>query len=176
MSKNIGLHLNNPFDMDTLMPKGDPHLARRLLKEKLFNNKNNLSKSVKLLKRMKSMHISEETNEYYENNAQTIYDNYEQAKLSCKEFNSSSSNSSSDSSSEGCYIATMAYGDYEHPQVLELRKFRDEILKQSFLGRIFIILYYKFSPFMVKKLKEKERINIKIKELLDKFIYKIIKK
>jgi hypothetical protein len=33
--------------------------------------------------------------------------------------------------SSGCYIATMAYGSYEHPQVLELRKFRDDILAKT---------------------------------------------
>ena len=32
------------------------------------------------------------------------------------------------STTGGCYIATMAYGSYEHPQVLHLRRLRDEIL------------------------------------------------
>lgn len=32
---------------------------------------------------------------------------------------------------EGCYIATMAYGDYNHPQVIKLRKFRDDVLKSN---------------------------------------------
>jgi hypothetical protein len=47
---------------------------------------------------------------------------------------------------DGCYIATMAYGNYDHPQVLELRTFRDEFLSKSYLGRNFIKLYYKYSP------------------------------
>ena len=42
---------------------------------------------------------------------------------------------------EGCYIATMAYGDYDHPPVLALRKYRDQIPSSSFLGRKFIQLY-----------------------------------
>ena len=29
------------------------------------------------------------------------------------------------SSSSGCYIATMVYGDYDEPQVMVLRDFRD---------------------------------------------------
>lgn len=41
-------------------------------------------------------------------------------------------------STGGCYIATMAYGGYEHPQVIELRKFRDNTLSKSALGRGFI--------------------------------------
>ena len=33
------------------------------------------------------------------------------------------------SNNSGCYIATMAYGDYDHPQVLVLRRFRDDIFR-----------------------------------------------
>lgn len=35
------------------------------------------------------------------------------------------------SSSGGCYIATMAYGDYDHPQVMVLRDFRDSFLAKE---------------------------------------------
>ncbi len=76
---------------------------------------------------------------------------------------------------DGCYIATMAYGDYDHPQVLELRTFRDDFLSKSYLGRNFIKLYYKYSPLLVEKLKDKAKINDIIRTLLDQFI-KIIKK
>ena len=34
--------------------------------------------------------------------------------------------SSNSTKKVGCYIATMVYGDYNHPQVLVLRRFRDE--------------------------------------------------
>lgn len=76
---------------------------------------------------------------------------------------------------DGCYIATMAYGNYNHPQVLELRTFRDEFLSKSYLGRNFIKLYYKYSPLLVEKLKDKTKTNDIIRTLLDQFI-KIIKK
>lgn len=76
---------------------------------------------------------------------------------------------------DGCYIATMAYGNYDHPQVLELRTFRDEFLSKSYLGRNFIKLYYKYSPLLVEKLKDKTKTNDIIRTLLDQFI-KIIKK
>jgi len=76
---------------------------------------------------------------------------------------------------DGCYIATMAYGNYNHPQVLELRTFRDEFLRKSYLGRNFIKLYYKYSPLLVEKLKDKTKTNDIIRTLLDQFI-KIIKK
>lgn len=82
---------------------------------------------------------------------------------------------SSSSNSSGCYIATMAYGDYNHPQVLKLRRFRDEILHNSLLGRIFIKLYYAVSPKLVKHLQHSYKVNIYIKNLLDKFINQYLK-
>ena len=49
---------------------------------------------------------------------------------------------SSSSRSSGCYIATMAYGNYDHPQVMILRQFRDEVLSKSQFGKWFIKTYY----------------------------------
>ncbi len=72
--------------------------------------------------------------------------------------------------SEGCYIATMAYGDYNHPQVKILRKYRDEILMQSQLGRLFVRVYYFTSPKLVSLLRGHQRINANIRKLLDKYI------
>lgn len=77
-------------------------------------------------------------------------------------------------SSGGCYIATMAYGDYEHPQVKFLREFRDDILDKYIFGRYFIKTYYKYSPKLVEKLKGKENINFFIRITLNQII-KIIK-
>lgn len=86
-------------------------------------------------------------------------------------YSSRQSSSSSQSSSDGaCYVATMAYGDYDHPQVMELRKFRDDILKQSSLGRKFIAFYYRNSPKLVEKLKDHNRINKAIRKMLDLFV------
>ena len=42
------------------------------------------------------------------------------------------------SSSDGCYIATMVYGDYDHPQVMVLRDFRDNYLDKRSWGKQFI--------------------------------------
>lgn len=77
---------------------------------------------------------------------------------------------SSSSTKTGCYIATMAYGDYNHPQVLILRTFRDTYLSKSFAGRKLIEVYYKFSPFVVKKLKHSTLINSLIRNILDLII------
>ncbi|MDR0368092.1 MAG: hypothetical protein LBH82_03000 [Bacteroidales bacterium] len=77
-------------------------------------------------------------------------------------------------SSDNCFIATMAYGSYEHPQVLVLRQFRDEVLQNSMFGRWFIKTYYHYSPKLVEKLKDKQTINTIIRNLLNQII-KIIK-
>lgn len=78
-------------------------------------------------------------------------------------------------SNDGCYIATMAYGNYDHPQVLELRGFRDDVLQTTLLGRSFIKLYYKYSPKLVDLLKDRKQINQGIRKILDQFII-LIKK
>lgn len=75
------------------------------------------------------------------------------------------------SSSGGCYIATMAYGDYDHPQVLVLRQFRDSYLSQRNWGKKFISFYYANSPRWVETLKDHKRINTLIRRLLDSFVY-----
>ena len=72
--------------------------------------------------------------------------------------------------SEGCYIATAVYGGYDMPEVLVLRKFRDKVLKKNFLGRTFIKVYYALSPSMAEKLKYHDKVNKKVKYLLDKFV------
>ena len=69
-----------------------------------------------------------------------------------------------------CYIATMAYGDYEHPQVLILRHFRDLYLAQRNWGKWFIKTYYKYSPKLVEKLKNHTFVNKFIRKSLDGFI------
>ena len=83
--------------------------------------------------------------------------------------------STNSSSGGGCYIATMAYGSYEHPQVLELRRFRDEVLSKTILGRWFIKTYYFISPKLVALLKNKKKINSFIRIILDYFVKQIKK-
>jgi hypothetical protein len=69
-----------------------------------------------------------------------------------------------------CYIATMAYGDYNHPQVLILRTFRDDFLNKYILGKLFIKIYYKFSPGMLELFGQSPKINKAIRNILDKII------
>ena len=64
----------------------------------------------------------------------------------------------------------MVYGDYNHPQVVTLRSFRDNTLRNSALGRAFIKFYYNNSPSWVEYMRDKKVINNIIKGILDKFI------
>lgn len=53
-------------------------------------------------------------------------------------------------STSGCYVATCVYGSYDCPQVWTLRRFRDNTLAKSILGRAFIRTYYAVSPTIVR--------------------------
>jgi len=52
-----------------------------------------------------------------------------------------------------CFIATAVYGSYNAPEVLALRNFRDDILLSSNVGRIWVNLYYIFSPPVARLLR-----------------------
>lgn len=56
--------------------------------------------------------------------------------------------------SDGCYIATATMGDFDDPVVVALREFRDNYLQYSTLGRIFIALYYRFSPPLARLIED----------------------
>ena len=73
-------------------------------------------------------------------------------------------------SNSGCYIATMVYKDYNHPQVMVLRNFRDNHLAEFFFGRAFIKFYYKYSPTWVLFLENKKIINDLIRGTLNQLI------
>ncbi len=60
-------------------------------------------------------------------------------------------NSAVDNAGNACYIATMAYGDIDAPEVNTLRSFRDKYLMKYKYGRKFINWYYAHSPGFVEK-------------------------
>jgi hypothetical protein len=75
----------------------------------------------------------------------------------------------------GCYIATAVYGSYDAPEVLILRRFRDEVLLKSPAGRKFVAFYYKHSSRYAEKLKDHRRVNRVVKFFLYRFV-KLIEK
>ena len=46
----------------------------------------------------------------------------------------------------GCYVAMAVYGSYNCPEVLVLRRYRDDVLTISWYGRVFIRMYYAVNP------------------------------
>ena len=66
-----------------------------------------------------------------------------------------------------CYIATAVYGNYDCPQVWTLRRYRDQYLSKSWLGRLFIKTYYAFSPGIVKIFGKSKWFNNFFKSYLD---------
>lgn len=74
---------------------------------------------------------------------------------------------------KGCYVATMVYKDYNAKEVIILRKYRDNKLSKSILGRMFIEIYYTFSPSFVRIFENNKGVNSVIKNILDRLIEKL---
>ena len=141
-------------------------VLRLLLLEKIVSDAWNCTKIMDTF----DMESEFRTNRYNpnRNSLQNMYDQL--SRLSAIPTKSTYSSSSSSSSSGGCYIATMVYGDYDHPQVMVLRDFRDNVLQQNPIGRAFVKFYYRYSPTWVEHLKDKKQINNFIRRILDGFI------
>ncbi|CAN5152039.1 hypothetical protein BH09BAC5_BH09BAC5_27900 [soil metagenome] len=84
--------------------------------------------------------------------------------------NSSGSGSSNSGSNSGCYVATMVYGSYDAPEVLVLRRFRDEKLNHSKAGRAFVRWYYRWSPPFVEKYHHLNWLHKIIKPILNQLV------
>ena len=53
-------------------------------------------------------------------------------------------------SAGACFVATAAYGNRRHPDVVTLRTFRDAILVRHPAGRLFVRVYWRAGPVMAK--------------------------
>lgn len=114
--------------------------------------KSRITSAILIMAEIGKMQLKPKTREFYNKNKATLQSIYDKLNPS------------------GCYIATMVYGNYEHPKVLVLRDFRDNFLQKNYLGRCFIKFYYKYSPRWVEKLEGKTKINNAIRNILNTFI------
>ncbi len=73
----------------------------------------------------------------------------------------------------GCYVATCVYGSYDCPEVWTLRRYRDDVLAKSVLGRLFIRIYYAVSPKIVRKYGNNVLFRSYFKKKLDKKVVKL---
>lgn len=70
-----------------------------------------------------------------------------------------------------CYIATLCYGDTLAPEVILLRRYRDQVLNKYFLGKAFVAFYYFVSPTLSHFLRHRRHTTAFIKnKILDKII------
>lgn len=65
-----------------------------------------------------------------------------------------------------CFIATAAFSSRQAPEVLTLCAFRDQILSQYFLGRIFIKTYYRISPPIAEFLDHQPQLKNLVRKVL----------
>lgn len=83
---------------------------------------------------------------------------------------SQSQRPSNTSNNGGCYIATSIYGSYDCPEVWTLRRFRDYTLSKTYMGLLFIKLYYAISPKLIKWFGEYSTFRHIFKPILDIFV------
>lgn len=74
---------------------------------------------------------------------------------------------------QGCYVATCVYGSYDCPQVWTLRRYRDDVLKNTAAGRCFISLYYAVSPTMVRIFGRNQAVRRMWRTALDRIISRL---
>jgi len=68
--------------------------------------------------------------------------------------------------SQGCFIATAAYGTPTAEQIDVLREFRDIVLLESTAGSQFVALYYQLSPPIADFISESSFLRTLVRELL----------
>ena len=74
------------------------------------------------------------------------------------------------SAKSGCYIATCVYGSYDCSEVWTLRRYRDQSLRKTLMGRLFIKVYYAVSPTIVKWFGENNYFRKMWKNWLDRIV------
>jgi hypothetical protein len=52
-----------------------------------------------------------------------------------------------------CFIVTTTMEDINHPVVVDFRRYRDEVLLNTYFGRVFINIYYRIGPVLSKVIK-----------------------
>ena len=74
----------------------------------------------------------------------------------------------------GCFIATATFENYNAPEVMFFRKWRDEILMETLIGQLFVRTYYFISP-SVAYLVSKSKLLKNVSKLLLRQLIKSIK-
>lgn len=75
----------------------------------------------------------------------------------------------------GCFVATACFDDYDSPEVIVLRKFRDNHLLSKKIGRLFVTFYYCLSPSFSRFLLRHNHLKYFVKNIILKPISYVIK-
>jgi hypothetical protein len=78
------------------------------------------------------------------------------------------------STNKNCFIVTTTMGDVNHPVVVDFRRYRDEVLLNTYFGRKFINIYYRIGPFLSKVIKTNRLLFLISKKMILK-LHKTIK-
>ncbi len=124
--------------------------------------------TLRLMQQVGTLEMSSEVRNAYEDRTEQLNTSRENEMVSAIH-----AASEADEKEGYCYIATMAYGDYEAAELMVLRRFRDEVLSSYAFGKKFIRFYYKYSPGFVKRFGNSEQVNKAIRFLLDHLILKL---
>ena len=77
------------------------------------------------------------------------------------------------SGGDSCFIATAAYGSYLEPEVVLLRRFRDQRLLTNSPGRAFVEWYYRTSPSIAAVIRQDESLRSITRMALTPIVYAI---
>lgn len=69
-----------------------------------------------------------------------------------------------------CFIATAVYKNHFAPELVTLRKFRDEILRSTQAGKRLVKAYYKYGPGLADKVREYPAVTKPLRFVLDRFV------
>jgi hypothetical protein len=67
---------------------------------------------------------------------------------------------------EGCFIATAVYGSADVHQVTTFRKFRNDVLSSSVVGRLVIRIYARFSPSVAVRISRRRKLRAFIRYVM----------
>lgn len=70
-----------------------------------------------------------------------------------------------------CFVAGASYQSDHHPDVLWLRRFRDEVLRGSAAGRRFITLYYRYGPWAAAFIRRHPRLRPLSRGALERLVH-----
>ena len=81
-----------------------------------------------------------------------------------------------ETSNSNCFVVTTTMGDTNHPVVVDFRNYRDEVLLNTILGRLFIKVYYQIGPTLSGIIKNNNTLFQISRSLILKLHKRIFKK